>query len=1356
MSDTGTNIPPLVGDPARDASAPMRGYSYQVLCSVLAWTGLQDGEALYLEGAEDFDKVTVDGATATQVKDTAGSGNVTLRSPGVLSAIGNFWGHAERNSGRQIAFRYLTTSSVGMEQGDPLGEGVPGIDLWRRAKDISDPARQQADLSKLRQFLSAENALPQSLKDFLRTAPDKDVLDKLIRPIDWDTSAGHSLAVAQAIRDRLVEYGEKRGFGARDSESALDRLYREAWSVATREKTGSLTHAQFVRCFDDASQVMLPKNDLSKILQRIAASGESASPITAVAILGRIVSNPPPLPPRYFGRASLKAKLRSAASKEALVIQGSTGTGKTSAAAEYALESGKTWGWVDLRNKDAEETNFILNAAADYLEATASALPVVLDDLECQSDARPFEGALAKLANIQRQKAALLVITTAYTLPARLKQSLGIGVDDALHMEPFTRDEIDGFLAARGCADEAARATWAAFIEVATLGHPQLVHARVAALEATGFPRPQIEDVTATARDILDVQAEARKILAELDKPSRDLIYRLSVTFGGFTRARLLAIAGMTPPIEEPGNALDRLVGPWIETVGADYFRVSPLVRSAGEEVFGKDWTKKAHRLVARALLQDKTLNADEISKILMHSILGEDGPALARLSMGLAAADQEVWRAIADWAEWFTIVGIAPGTKMPSDSKGGLFLARFLQYRIAAAGSAKNIAAIIERFEEEFPATDNDLSSRFSRFLFLSQVLLRNESRHPLDKLIRWGGEFVLLTDGVATEIPEMDARDSDPRMLGPNGKHDTALLAGYALMRRIETANDLDTSLNLLDALDPPLARRLLWPIAFDESTAGFFLDRVWLNEWKAPTHDWPRIKKLIEAAYKLARKLDLPNLAYAAAAIVIRVADEDLNDSNDALRSSDSYDKELGHSHALTDARARVLARRGEHKAALDLWRKALPNWRREEGDVALSHSYRLAAISAAKLDLWGESADLLVRASSSATKFAQQNFRVALLIDAGFAFWKAADNEKALKYLAEGIEELDGLQAKADTDEVFGIQKRAGHTVMWVSALADGKTPPSQFKEPPPACCSSLNDIPADRPEATPIEFIIANLVEFEESGKGRTDLFRHYTKRLLSSRYSLIRFTHSMLAITHCLRTLDLDGLVESAIEQAHGLVVARKQTAGEGKPNTQSLIEENRPQLDAAHDELARSTIVFGLFALVARGLIESIPLARWRRDAIRLNAPPSVEKLLDTIEGVFLSKTIDANQLVKTSSAWTDNSVASLLVGTADDTEPWVAIQCHALWAYYFNSLPNRLVVADDVATLVSRVWTRLSERTFLLVNPRASVPAIRTALDSSATGWSKVKVILTAALEAVNLPQNHWVRSSIGNIRE
>jgi len=81
---------PLQNDPNREAVAALRGYKYQILYSVLAWITLDDDDILYLEGAEDFDHINTHRATTVQIKETKGSGNITLRTKSVVEAICNY------------------------------------------------------------------------------------------------------------------------------------------------------------------------------------------------------------------------------------------------------------------------------------------------------------------------------------------------------------------------------------------------------------------------------------------------------------------------------------------------------------------------------------------------------------------------------------------------------------------------------------------------------------------------------------------------------------------------------------------------------------------------------------------------------------------------------------------------------------------------------------------------------------------------------------------------------------------------------------------------------------------------------------------------------------------------------------------------------------------------------------------------------------------------------------------------------------------------------------------------------------------------------------------------------------------
>ncbi|MDE0040761.1 MAG: hypothetical protein OXT74_01890, partial [Candidatus Poribacteria bacterium] len=81
MAKKKTNRRPLKAKPERQAHNQLRGYLYQIWHSVNAWLYLSEGEVLYLEGAEDFDKVSDNEAIVTQVKATQAS--ITLRSRNV-------------------------------------------------------------------------------------------------------------------------------------------------------------------------------------------------------------------------------------------------------------------------------------------------------------------------------------------------------------------------------------------------------------------------------------------------------------------------------------------------------------------------------------------------------------------------------------------------------------------------------------------------------------------------------------------------------------------------------------------------------------------------------------------------------------------------------------------------------------------------------------------------------------------------------------------------------------------------------------------------------------------------------------------------------------------------------------------------------------------------------------------------------------------------------------------------------------------------------------------------------------------------------------------------------------------------
>ena len=511
---------PLVNDPVREAVASMRGYWAQVWRSVLAWVELDESERLYLEGAEDFDRISGLVAETVQIKDAAG--NITLRSGDVIEAIGNAWDHQRRNPRHSIKFRFLTTAGIGVEQGSPFGAGIGGLRLWRESRSSGDEAKRQHDARAIANFLLSEGKVATAVQEFLRNASDTEIWQRLIAPIEWDMDSEQTSEIVGEIKDRLVVLGEKTGVTPDRAEAVAEHLYTTAYGTATRQKDRCLTRAELLRLFHELTHVSLPAATANALLAAIPQHLMPTGPLPlAVGGRSRAIGRPPPLPARYYARQAVLAEISARLSSyPVIILRGGTGVGKSIAAVGHTAMSTSAWGWVDLRGVSAPVLAQVLDDVVAELEAEDGLADIVLDDIELPEDPRSLEMPLARLSTILGSRGGHLVITSAIALPQRLSLALTLPATGTISIPPFSRDEITEFLIARGCPAEKIAGWWAAFVELHTSGHAQLVHARVATLEAEGFPTPDMECLTVTPTDVVEAQAEARRLITTLDAPS--------------------------------------------------------------------------------------------------------------------------------------------------------------------------------------------------------------------------------------------------------------------------------------------------------------------------------------------------------------------------------------------------------------------------------------------------------------------------------------------------------------------------------------------------------------------------------------------------------------------------------------------------------------------------------------------------------------------------------------------------------------------------------------------------------------------------------------------------------------------
>ena len=1334
----------------------MRGYSYQILCSLRTWVTLPSDHLLYLEGAEDFDVIAPGDTITTQVRHSRMT-RVTLRSPGIRQALDNFWSHCQRNPGRNLYFHYLTTSTPSVEQGAPFGPKVSGIMLWRRLREdktFRGRARAKA-IDTLRAFLVEYCVESSQFKEFLNQCCRADFETKIIQRVFWDTDSPDSQAIYQDIQSHLVALGLSRQVPVEDCESVVDALYHEAWKVATKDNNRHLDKESLIRIFDQATRISVPKSLLMALVGRVLPEEAKSSAVTAIISDQRAIGPLPPLPSNYFERRVLVDRTMDAVARNTLaILQGSTGMGKTSLSIAFAQRHQQSWGWLSLRGTDTHSALRRLATVREEIRFGHVPLHIILDDVDTIEESRAYEPYVTGIVEAQRKRNGKLILCVAQEPSSRLGQALGLTSDQVLRIPVFSRSEIDLFLLAFGCNHDKLRTTWARIIELTTRGHPQLVHARVAFLASRSFPVPGPQDLLETSADIEDVHTEARRLISSLDVSQRELMYRLSLTACPLRRDQIIAIGSTTPSIEEPGTAFDRLIGPWIEHLGDGLYRSSPIAGHVGRSVNGPDWVQSTHCNIATALLGSKTLTPLEVSEIYLHALTGKNEFAFARLSFSLVSESDETWHLMSDHLSWLVPIGLDGGGLELIERRENIFLLRLLQLNIASRIGANELPGIIERALDEFPYDEAASEKDLARFVLLGQVLLHRPEALQMSKLLELIPSYIAEVDRLQKLIDFPQSTELAAMLRGPSGKMDPATIAGMSVVQRIKSLERLSELLVGIENWEKNTVQRTFWMVGQDEMISSALMNQVWLDEYQTTEPDWTRFVGVTERLYRFAVNHELIQLAVAAAKMVSRVMDENQELSEQSLRRAEQFALELGDRPSLQDGRARILTHMGRDGEALELWKAALPQWNAGNIDVNVGIGFREAAMAAGRLGLWETAEALFCDGAKRLEDESVRSFRVGMTVDKGFASWKSGDNQRALDCFKGGLEELEAMQSEVDSDPVYSLQKRIGHTGMWVSSQAAGRSVPEDYSEPTPGLCSDLEPLKREKNRGTPLDYIVASFVDFEEICKLGDALFVRYADRGAGSEHVAVRVSFLERAFRWRLEKAESDGLLEGIVGLGRCLVETREQMSREAGKSKEIIACDKELRLDSAEFELVQVYMLIGMFSFVANGKVTEGLVLSWRKEAERLNVKQGLEDWVDLVEGLFVTGRIDAEECTKVrDGSWIKQCLASLCWASGDEIDPSSLIGCHGLWLSYFERLPKRNLVAQDVAKLVSQSWGRCTAQPFLLRSPRVTVPALRSAIAAPVDGWEKVTLILRAALDTVPFEAGTMVRRLLSN---
>jgi hypothetical protein len=836
----------LVGDKRRQATDSIRGYVYQAYQSVLAWMRLGKDEVLFLEGAEDFDVHSADGVTATQVKDTAGSGTLTLRSGDAIAAINNLWRHQQNNPDKVVSLRFLTTASPGREKGGEFG-GIPtGIEYWSAAK------REEAlSLEPLKSLLLSLT-LEISLADFLRRSNDQAIRKDLVCRIDWDTGSKRIDGLVAAIKDDLVCFGASKGIDSYQSEKVLDTLLRRIADLLSSGGERHLTYADFVREFERATMELVSREEAIKVRGAIGQIAQlvqiaNNSILADLNIAPKVLGAPLPLMEGAACRTDLVNDLAGVLRRHGvLFLHGSNGLGKTSLAQLLVDKIGDEWVWAGFRGGDPKQIADHLKRAAFEIKAHGLPLRVVLDDLDLESLAQ-FERELLSLVFSISNQGGAVVLTGPTVCPTDFLAKSWLPPNCNREVPYFDKGDVRDVLISHGLSDPRKLAQSSRLIWILTAGHPQLIHAYVRNLQYRGWPPISETDFLKT-EDLEQIRTTARRRLID-EIPSegaRYIAYRLSLFTGRFPRQLALDLAQLPPLIPLPGEAFDSLVGPWIEPLGNDYYQVSPLLRDAGTQALSAPDHIAVHEAIALSFVQHRMLTLYEFGVALMHALKAKSDAALQPLVKGVLTFDHEASRAMSDALFWFPAMALQPREQLSSNPATD-FMLRLAQFRIAVASSQTDMALlVVDRVLELLKQFNHEEFAQSSEVLaygmFLNTINVPIPPRRSINMLSRLMG--LEESNEYLTEIAK-GFRANDIRYTDFSGLSLVQVFFRFEAAR-IAGIDDLDELLDALGALDDDKRRRLIEVLENDTMGLAYLL--IGSSWWKDVSRDALNVSKAL----------------------------------------------------------------------------------------------------------------------------------------------------------------------------------------------------------------------------------------------------------------------------------------------------------------------------------------------------------------------------------------------------------------------------------------------------------------------------------------------------------------------------
>ena len=1351
----------LIADSKRQATGLFKGVDFQVWLTVDTWIRLEEEQVLVVEGVEDFDIIKEAGVITTQAK--ALSQPITLRSGSVIEAIRNFWIAKHQNPEKNIEFRFATTAGIGTEASDPFGAGLAGLFLW-----TADSERgQTGNTDKLRHFLLTDSstsaalakALPAgvpSLLGFLRESSPDQIFANVVLPIKWLTHQGGVESAKEAARIRLHAYGEKMGLLPSDADRALPHLF-EAVAEKAYKNHRQLTREDFRLLFEEATK---PTRREQAQLQAVVAAAQRslvavAPEAGAVALTAEaLVYQVPALPPIWVTRDDLIGRIVSSLASSGFAgVHGSTGKGKSTLAKLVVARMAGPWQWVNFRGMQPGQIQAVLNRIA-HLVATSKETMVVLDNIDVRGpDEVRLSKKLAALTRLSISSGGLLIATAQREFPFAFKAETELPDNTFIDVPDFAKEEIELLCRQGGCPERVVKIQ-AALVLLQTGGHPALANASVSMRKRRDWAVPPSDELFQQPKELVNERQMARQLLGELAEGEVELLHRLSLMTGFFRRDQALAIAEIEPSITRAGDKFDQLIGPWIESAGGTYFRLSSLLSRSGEENWSKERVKELRSGIGVAILKTGELTLVEASEILMQSLLSQNSGLAALLLMKLlmlpfrsrAEVSKQLW-----WLAAFT-----NDKPVFPDYPLANLLFRQVQFRVAAGANHENAPRLAEMVLNEAEKLDGGEMKESLIAGATGDILLAVDVLVPPKILLScWLKEVSVTTSSDQIRTLFEKAQKHGPKKLLMAAQSVSEVLFGFVLSRRGGPAY-LVEMIRAIDALPQPERQQVLDCLRRVPARLLYFTDRIWTDELDKPVQDWNTVIAAFRTAWEAGCRWKLPDLVMCCARGIAAIQDEYLNDAGAALATLANAVVDAGTDGALLRAqRGTVYSRQGRHQEAYEEWFSTLEGWKTDDPESAQRSLFTFSKCGAAatRLNRWEDAASIFLKGRQIAAAAYLESEATSFGVDAAHALWRTGKRREALALFRDCLRELERRSGRREPSGFHTLWKMVEYLIRWCAVDAGG--PGQQFEVPYGGLCSEAKDeerhkMVADRPRA-PLPLIWYQLAEAEFCAGLGNELHLELIARPDRKLYPGPRALIAYLAIRRAFKEQtfsELPCLLEelaictSLVEPIPGKETAALQPRPENE--IPSLAKTKIPAL-------ACEAFSTALMYAVGNGEDWHELVAAWRESAKKAVTGFDFAGFLKEIEGFFALPISEAGRLYQTKPR---SRLQQLLCALRLAYDPESSLQaCFAgcVTLVVDDQLFHGIFqTGDALAGLVRKIWRERTQFPAEFSIPRISIPEIQRACDDGATGIRLAARILIAAQTATStrVPEAMWQR--------